>query len=88
MLVSILIGKHNVMGVSEKRQPHIRAGALQHSIALSPDLEAEQYGFCSGAGRQQDTEDEKGNILLIEEVDEAGKETAGPDKKGQDQPPQ
>ena len=88
MLVSILIGEHNVMGVPEKLQPHIRAGALQYSIALSPDLEAQQYGFCSGAGGQQDTEDEKGNILLMEEEDKAGKETAGPDKKGQDQPPQ
>lgn len=88
MLVSILIGKHNVMGVPEKLQPHIRAGALQYSIALSPNLEAQQYGFCSGADGQQDTEDEKGNILLMEEEDEAGKETAGPDEKGQNQPPQ
>lgn len=86
MLVSILIGKHNVMGVPEKLQPDIRAGAFQYSIGLSSDLESKQYGFCGGAGGQQDTEDEKGNILLMEEEDEAGKETADPDKEGQDQP--
>lgn len=88
MLVSISIGKHNVMAVSEKLQSDIRADALQHKIGLSFNLKAKQYDFCGGAGRQQDTEDEKGNIPFMKKEDETGKKTAGPDKKGQDQPPQ
>lgn len=88
VFIAILIGKHNVMAVSEKPQPDIRTGALQHKIGLSFDLKTKQYGFCSRTGEQQDTEDEKGSVPFMEEEDEAGKETAGPDKKGQDQPPQ
>ena len=86
VFIAILIGKHNVMAVPEKPQPDIRADALQHKVGLSFDLETKQHGFYSRTGKQQDTEDEKGNILLMEEENEAGKKTAGPDKEGQDQP--
>lgn len=88
VFIAILIGKHNVMAVSEKPQPDIRADALQHKVSLSFNLKTKQYGFCGGTGEQQDTEDEKRSIPFMEEEDEAGKETAGPDKKSQDQPPQ
>lgn len=88
VFIAILIGKHNVMAVSEKPQPDIRADALQHKVSLSFNLKTKQYGFCGGTGKQQDTEDEKGSVPFMEEEDEAGKETADPDKKGQDQPPQ
>lgn len=88
VFIAILIGKHKVMAVSEKPQPDIRADALQYTVGLSFNLKTKQYGFCGGTGKQQDTEDEKGSVPFMEEEDEAGKETAGPDKKGQDQPPQ
>lgn len=88
VFIAILIGKHNVMAVSEKPQPDIRADALQHKIGLSFDLKTKQYGFCGGTGKQQGTEDEKRSVPFMEEEDKTGKKTAGPDKKGQDQPPQ
>lgn len=88
VFIAILIGKHNVMAVSEKLQPDIRADALQHKVSLSFDLKTKQYGFCDGTGKQQDTKDKKRSVPFMEKEDEAGKKTAGPDKKGQDQPPQ
>lgn len=88
VFIAILIGKHNVMAVSEKPQPDIRADALQRKVGLSFDLKAEQHGFYSRTGKQQDTENKKRNIFFVEKEDESGKKTAGPDKKGQDQPPE
>jgi hypothetical protein len=88
VFITILIGKNNVMAVSEKPQPDIRADALQHEVGLSFDLKTKQYGFCGRSGKQQDTEDEKRSVPFMEKEDETGKKTAGPDKKGQDQPPQ
>lgn len=88
VFIAILIGKNNVMAVSEKPQPDIRADALQHKVGLSFNLKTKQYGFCGRTGKQQDTEDEKRSVPFMEKEDETGKKTAGPDKKGQDQPPQ
>ncbi|MCM1375228.1 MAG: hypothetical protein NC245_09120 [Muribaculum sp.] len=88
VLIAILIGKHDVMAVPEKPQPDIRADAFQHKIGLSFDLKTKQYGFCGRTGEQQDTEDEKRSIPFMEEKDKSNKKAAGPDQKGQDQPPE
>lgn len=88
VFIAILISKHNVMAVSEKPQPDIRADALQHKVGLSFDLKTKQYGFCDGTGEQQDTEDEKRSVPFVEEKDKSNKKAAGPDQKSQDQPPE
>lgn len=88
VFIAILIGKYNVMAVSEKPQPDICTGALQHKIGLSFDLKTKQYGFCGRTGEQQDTEDEKRSVPFMEKENESGKKAAGPDKKSQDQPPE
>lgn len=88
MFVSILIGKQDVTVVPEKLRTDICAGALQYRISLLSNLKEELYAFCCGTGKEQGTENKKGNIIFIEKKDKSGKKTAGPDQESQDQPPE
>lgn len=88
MLIAVVVGKHNVVAVSEKPQSDIRADALQHKVGLPFDLKTKQDGFYGRTGEQQDTEDEKRSVPFMEKENESGKKAAGPDKKSQDQPPE
>lgn len=88
VLIAIQIGKHNIMAVSEKPQPDIRADAFQHKVCLIQNLKTKQYGFCGRTGEQQDTEDEKRSVPFVDEKDKSDKKAAGPDQKSQDQPPE
>ena len=87
VLAAILVGKDDIIAVPEGLQPDVRAGALQHGVGSSFDLEGKQRGFCSGAGREQDAQDEEGSVPFMEKEDGTGKKTASPDKKSQGQPP-
>ena len=79
VFIAVLIGKHNVVAVSEKPQSDIRAGALQHKVGLPFDLKTKQDGFYGRTGEQQDTENKKRSVPFMEKENESGKKAAGPD---------
>ena len=87
VLAAILVGKDDIIAVPEGLQPDVRTGALQHGVGSSFNLEGKQRGFRSGAGREQDAQDEEGSVPFMEEEDGSGKKTAGPDKESLGQPP-
>lgn len=88
LFVSIFIGKKDITLVSEKLWTDICAGAFQYHIGFTFDLKAELYAFYRRTGKEQGTEDKKRSILIVKEKDESDKKAAGPDHKGQNQPPE
>lgn len=88
MFIPFFIGKKDITVVSEKLWTDICAGAFQHRIGLLFDLKAELYAFYCRTGKEQGTENKKGNIVFIEKKDKPGKKTADSDRKGQNQPPE